>query len=234
MSGVSCVCLTYGRPNLLKESIYSFLMQTGNYEKELIIVNDHPKQDIIMDKKYDNIHVFNIKRRLRTLGEKRNLSCSLCKYDNILVWDDDDIYLPWRIEETMKKLEKDQFYKCPNAWRMDNGKLNKELGYNLYHSGSAFTRWLYEKTGCYKPINTGEDTEWEYRIQVITDKKEEYRPLTTLPKDRVYYIYRWGHGSYHTTWVNNLDEINPIIVEGDIIITPHWDSDYIKLTRDLL
>jgi glycosyltransferase involved in cell wall biosynthesis len=113
-TGVSCVCLTYGRPTLLEESIESFLRQDWNGPKELIVVNDHPDQQLKFD--HPEVTIFNIPRRLKTLGEKRNFSIALARWDNLLIWDDDDIYLPWRITETMKTLPTAQFFKCPNAW----------------------------------------------------------------------------------------------------------------------
>src|SRR6185437_12376322 len=90
--GVSCLCLTYGRPRLLEESVESFLRQDWPGPKELVILNDHPEQPIVFE--HPEVFVCNVGRRLRSLGEKRNLSVALARHDNLLVWDDDDIYLP--------------------------------------------------------------------------------------------------------------------------------------------
>jgi glycosyltransferase involved in cell wall biosynthesis len=234
-NGVSCLCLTYGRPGLLEEAIESFLRQDYTAPKELIVLNDHPKQRLRFD--HPEITVINLPRRLKTLGEKRNLSVALAKYDNLLVWDDDDIYLPWRISETMKTLTKAQFFKCPNAWVMNNGKIDPKPGYNLFHGGSAYTRWLFQKAGGYTMMNGGEDADIEKRFQLVTDEDNvleipqnaPYWPHTTLPNDRLYYIYRWSHGSYHTTGHSHLSSINPKIVEGDIDLTPFWKEDYVAL-----
>lgn len=223
-NGVSCVCLTYGRPELLEESIESFLRQDWVGPKELIIVNDHPEQQLKFD--HPEVTVFNIPRRLRTLGEKRNLSVSLTKWDNILVWDDDDIYLPWRITETMKTLPTAQFYKCPNAWVLSSDVWQEKPGFNLYHGGTAYTRWLFDVAGGYRCINGGEDCDIEWRFQNVTEKKGEYWPHTTLPLNRLYYVYRWGHGHYHATGHNNLDDINPQVVKGQLTLSPHWRIPY--------
>src|SRR4051812_11161203 len=100
--GVSCLCLTYGRVPLLEEAVECFRRQSWDGPKELIVVNDCPQQTLLIDDPY--VHVFNLSRRLRTIGEKRNLSVALSAYDFLLNWDDDDLYLPWRIEEAMKVL----------------------------------------------------------------------------------------------------------------------------------
>lgn len=224
MIGVSCLCLTYGRPELLEEAIESFLRQDWVGPKELIIVNDHPDQQLVFD--HPEVVIFNIPRRLQTLGEKRNLSVALAKWDNLLIWDDDDIYLPWRITETMKKLPTDQFFKCPNAWLLTNNVWQENIGFNLYHGGTAYTRWLFSVAGGYRCINGGEDCDIEWRFQNVTPQKGQYWPHTTLPPDRLYYIYRWGHGHYHATGHNDLNTINPHVNKGTIRLSPHWRMPY--------
>lgn len=222
--GASCLCLTYGRTSLLEEAVESFLRQTWDGPKELVIVNDHPSQELVFN--HPEVNVFNIKRRLRTLGEKRNLSVALAKYDNLLVWDDDDIYLPWRITETMKTLPMHQFYKCPNAWSLTGGVWQDKPGYNLYHGGTAYTRWLITAVRGYKHMNGGEDSEVEEKFQSVTPQRGQYWPHTILPWDRIYYVYRWGHGHYHTTGQNTLDFINPVVQPGVITLNPHWKLPY--------
>ncbi len=223
---VSCLCLTYGRPHLLEEAIESFLRQTWEGKKELIVLNDHPDQTLSLD--HPEITVVNVPRRLRSLGEKRNLSVSLAQYDNLFVWDDDDIYLPWRIEETMKTLPKKHFFKCPRAWLMNDGKIAAEPSFNLFHGGSAYTRWLWEQVRGYKAMNGGEDAEIEARFQEIGKNKQHW-PHTELPNNKLYYIYRWSHGSYHTTGHTSLNGINPQVIKGEIILKPHWKLPYDEL-----
>ena len=46
---ISAKCITYGRVSTLEEAIYSFLQQDYPGEKELVIVNDYPKQKLIFD-----------------------------------------------------------------------------------------------------------------------------------------------------------------------------------------
>jgi glycosyltransferase involved in cell wall biosynthesis len=231
MNGVSCLCLTYGRPHLLEESIESFLRQDYDGPTELIVLNDHPEQQLVY-KGDPRVVVFNITRRLRTLGAKRNLSVALSSYNNLLVWDDDDIYLPWRIQETMKVLPHRQFFKCPNAWVMNNGVIEKEIAYNLFHAGAAYTRWVFEKIGGYHCINTGEDADFEGRI-----KGRETRScwgLTQLPPERLYYIYRWSHGSYHATHYKDLADLQPRVTKGEIYLRPQWRQNYTELAASLV
>jgi glycosyltransferase involved in cell wall biosynthesis len=222
--GVSCLCLTYGRPHLLEEAIESFLRQDWPGEKELIVLNDHPAQQLAFA--HPEVSIINLPRRLRTLGEKRNLSVALARHDNLLIWDDDDIYLPWRITETMKTLPTAQFFKCPNAWCITDGEWQPQPSYNLFHSGSGYTRWLFERAGGYEFVDGGEDARLEWRFQTVTLVKGEYWPHTILPNDRLYYVYRWGHGSYHTTGRTSLESIRPEVTPGVVQLRPHWRKPY--------
>jgi glycosyltransferase involved in cell wall biosynthesis len=219
--GVSCLCLTYGRPRLLEESIESFLRQDwSGGPKELVVVNDHPEQTLVFD--HPEVVIVNLPRRLRTIGEKRNLSAALASFDNLLVWDDDDIYLPWRLQETMRRLPQDHYFKCPQAWCITG---------NLFHGGVAYTRWLFESVGGYGFHNGGEDAAIENRFEQLGPEPGRYRRHTTLSRDRLYYVYRWGHGQYHATGCSDLGQIQPSVTPGVHHLSPYWHSDYEAIAR---
>ena len=224
-NGVSCLCLTYGRPSLLEEAVESFLRQRWSGPKELVIVNDHPGQELVYE--HGEVLIVNINRRLRTLGEKRNLSVALAKYDYLLPWDDDDIHLPWRIEETMKELPGQHFFKCPQVWQTSQGALDDriECGDLYYHCTAAYSRHLFEQVGGYSCINGGEDLDFESKIRLSRNARK-FWGVTRLPLERVYYIYRRWHGHYHASGVQDLREIEPEVQEGRYLLEPKWQVDY--------
>jgi glycosyltransferase involved in cell wall biosynthesis len=228
--GASCLCLTYGRPHLLEEAVESFLRQDFAGPKELIVVNDHPGQQIEFD--HPEVCVINLDRRLRSLGEKRNLSVALARYENLIVWDDDDISLPWRLTETMKTLPLDQYYKCPTSWCIHDGRWKDEPDYNLFHCASGYTRWLFQAARGYGYESSGEDLAIEQRFQNIGPERGRYWKHTSLPWNRIYYVYRWGHGSYHTTGRRSLSEIDPPVSPGRVVLRPAWRADYVGLALE--
>lgn len=228
--GVSCLCLTYGRPTLLEEAIESFLRQRWDGPSELIILNDHPDQKLIYRNR--RVRIFNARRRLATLGQKRNLSVALARYDNLLIWDDDDIHLPWRIEETMRAMTDSQYFKCRQAWVWERGELynhtpQKEV---WFHGMSGYSRELYKAVGGYKRINAGEDVDFERRI-MMSERTKKFWRVSPLPLERIYYIYRWSHGHYHTTGCMDLRKIQPDVERGTYKLEPHWKMDYCKLVE---
>lgn len=223
--GVSCLCLTYGRTSLLEEAVECFLLQQWDGPKELLIVNDHPDVELACHRK--EVIIFNMKRRLRSLGEKRNLSVALANYDNLLVWDDDDIHLPWRIEESMKALSESPYFKSKQIWLFDNGLLES---YNspdhlFFHGAAAYSRRIFEQIGGYRCINGGEGVDYESRLR-LDGEISKLCQVSQLPVKRLYYIYRWTHGYYHATGCVDLCEIKPMIRKGRYELQPHWDKDY--------
>ena len=231
--GVSCLCLTYGRPSLLEEAVESFLRQQWDGPKELIVVNDHPDQELVFN--HSEVVIVNINRRLRTLGEKRNLSAALAKYDYYLIWDDDDIHLPWRIAETMKELPQRHFFKCPQVWQTNQGVFERRIWHGdfYYHCTAAYSRHVFEQVGGYRCMNGGEDLDFEERIR-LGPNVHKYWGVTHLPVERMYYIYRRGHGYYHASGIMDLREIEPEVQEGRYQLEPKWNLDYCKEVSRLI
>ena len=232
-NGASCLCLTYGRPALLEEAIESFIRQDWDGPKELIVLNDHPKQELVFE--HPEVRVFNLDARVPTLGEKRNLSVQLAQYDRLLIWDDDDIHLPWRISESMKVLAEAEYFKCPQLWRfLDDGFYHHVSEQEeWYHCTAAYRRSLFDELGGYTAMNTGEDTSFDRRLKGSPSLGRFWK-LSELPLDRLYYIYRVTHGHYRTTGCTDLSKIDPPVKVGRLKLEPHWETDYCeKVAREV-
>lgn len=225
--GVSCLCLTYGRPALLEEAIESFIRQEWDGPKELIVLNDHPDQQLLYH--HHEVRVFNMPWRIPSLGRKRNISVHLAKYDRLLVWDDDDIHLPWRIEETMKALAASQYFKSGQLWLWEGDKLHPHTSPEAewFHCTSGYSRALFAELGGYRNINTGEDMDFEIRMRMNSRLNRFWR-VSQLPLERAYYIYRVTHGHYHATGCTDLRRIRPTVERGRRLLQPHWEKDYCK------
>jgi glycosyltransferase involved in cell wall biosynthesis len=215
---------------LLEEAVESFKRQQWDGPKELIVVNDHPDQELACAD--DEIVVVNLKRRLRTLGEKRNFSVALARHEYLLTWDDDDIHLPWRIAETMRVLPKEQFFKCSQVWLMIQDRLEAEPRRDdaIYHGAAAYSRYVFKQIGGYRCMNGGEDQDFERRIRQnpLTNKCWK---ITSLPVERLYLIYRRKHGHYHASGCVSLREIDPPVRKGKYQLQPHWKKDYCNEVR---
>lgn len=188
---VSCLCPTYGRPGLLREAIWCFLQQDYP-SKELLVVNDH-HHPVHLDRDYPGVIVHNLPARLNTLGEKRNYVVRLARGEYLMNWDDDDLYLPWRMTELMKHLYPNPhkwFCKPTGAWRSTNNTKYR-LNQSFFHGQAAMRRELFDQVGWYADMNSGQDLELEARIP-----KERWIHYRAQPSDLIY-VYREGNGIAH-------------------------------------
>src|SRR5579864_353195 len=236
---VSCICLTYARPEVLEEAIHSFLKQDYAGPKELIVLNDYDGQ--LLELVHPEVLVVNLPRRVRTVGEKRNLAVSLAAHDLLFVWDDDDVYLPHRLTFSVAKLDVQRgFWKPDKAWHWDSGTLSGPAK-NVFHSGSCWTRRLFDEVGGYPAEGMGHDQVFERRLE------RRFPGVTTaydIRREDIYYIYRWGGtSSYHLSgsgdqqpganvghehvaaYVQRRAEQGSIR-HGRIVLHPQWQDDY--------
>jgi len=238
------MCCTHGRPHLLEEAVESFLLQDYPGSKELLVLNDQPEQELVF--KHPQVRIINVGKSFRSLGEKRNACAALCTNDWLFVWDDDDIYLPWRISWSMQMVKAGPgFFKPDRSLMLSDGVLSGPED-NLFHSSACFHRDLFDRAGGYPPMGTGEDLEFERKIA----KSLGVRSLAFAgsPHDKLFYIYRWeGTDSYHVSWFDGgaeghaqvLDHVTDAIragrlPAGRILLEPNWKADYVDKVGSFL
>ena len=244
---VSCICLTYARPALLEEAIWSFLRQDYAGRKELIVLNDYDCQYLEFD--HPEVRIVNVPKRLRTVGEKMNMASALATHDLLFVWDDDDIYLSHRLSFSTERLAVDQgFFKPDKGWVLDGGTLcGPET--NLFHAGSCWTRALFDAVGGYAAEGSGYDLDFEARLSRRFPGATA--PFDVRPED-IYYVYRWaGTGSYHMSGFREYTPGHNVghleveayvhqraavgeIPHGRVALAPKWMHDYQRLVSDYL
>lgn len=244
---VSCMCLTYGRPQVLEEAVESFLRQDYQGTKELIVLNDLADQ--ILHCSHPEVKVINVDKRFRTVGEKRNACAALASHDLLFVWDDDDIFLPHRISYSVAKLDPaKRFFKPSKALTLNNGVLGGPTA-NLFHSGSCFTRSLFDEAHGYAHIGSGQDLDLERSFERIIGSGKNFNGIKPA---EIYYLYRWsGTGSYHLSGFGRDKEgtetgnqkveryvraqiANRNIATGVIPLEPNWKVDYPALVTRYL
>jgi glycosyltransferase involved in cell wall biosynthesis len=241
------MCLTYGRPHILEESLESFLKQDYRGEMEMIILNDLPEQTLRFE--HPSVRVINVTKRFRTVGEKRNACAALCSHDWLLPWDDDDIYLPWRISYSMEMMNiRRRFFKSTAAFVFSNGKV-KEVLKSVFHAGSCWHRTLFDEVQGYPHLTSGEDIAIEKKFAEVLG--DEHLGLEGIAPERMYYVYRWaGTGSYHLSAFGQTRTTKSEyalvadyvcgqlasgkVPSGEILLSPHWNDDYLELVSGFL
>lgn len=123
MSLVSVIIASYNRFNYLLNTIKSVQEQT--YKNiEIIVVNDGSFQKEYVDYKFaDNITVLHREVNSRrefgyaNLGHIRNQGIKIAKGEYIAILDDDDYWLPTKIEKQLEEMEKNKCrFSCTKAF----------------------------------------------------------------------------------------------------------------------
>tara|TARA_R110000824_G_C15162020_1_gene671976 strand:+ start:125 stop:1537 length:1413 start_codon:yes stop_codon:yes gene_type:complete len=239
---ISCKCITYGRTDLLVESLYSFLIQDYPKDKcELVIVNDYPYQKLHYP--HPQVTVYNLDATFPLIGEKENFAIERCKGPLIAVWDDDDVAMP------------NHLMNIANNWKEDTTIMHWETGvlYNepgitdicgVGNSGIVYSKNGWEKIGRSPLENAGGDMTLAIKLSDLGGKH-----AITLPHDQVSWFYMWGGRGYHQSGfgTDSSDKANiiqrhsahieaqrkkGIIPTGDIHLQPAWKKDYQKMLQE--
>jgi len=220
---VSCLCVTYGRPILLGEAVKCFIDQS--YEnKELIVLNDQEGVTLKLENCPDNIKIVNYPTRFDSLGEKRNYISDMAKGEYLCIWDDDDLYTPWRIRDSVELIKNSHadIVKSQHAFMSVHNK-DYMVTSNLYHS-QAIVKKEYFELNKYPLKSVGEDAEFERNAKVIS--------INTTPL--FWYVYRWGMNIHHLSgiadekesWDKSLSFEPYTNIYGEVMINPEFKEDY--------
>jgi glycosyltransferase involved in cell wall biosynthesis len=210
----------------LSEAIECFLRQDYPVDRrELIILDDagqYPNQSGA------GWELISVPRRFRTLAEKSNALAALASRDAdiYVVWDDDDIYLPWHISSSVAALQNSAWSLPSRILTWNDGVLKKQRTRGLFHSAWAFSRDAFLSVGGYSP-QEGADQDFGRKLRRagITPSN----PCESHAQPSV--IYRWNYGAnvWHVSqqegFYEKLDsfQLSQTRIET---IEPAWTKDW--------
>ena len=103
---VSVVVATRDRPELLKRALGSIDAQTHKYPIEVVLVFDQSEPDLSLESQYENIDVKVISNtRVAGLAGARNSGFAAASNSWVALCDDDDEWLPEKLEQQFDALE---------------------------------------------------------------------------------------------------------------------------------
>lgn len=187
---VECLMGTYGRYSLACEALACFLQQTQLAHATLLIYNQHP-----VPLRFDHPRV-RIVNETPPAGSLRHIRRRIVELtdpsaDLIHWWDDDDLYLPWHLEDCLTHIGDNVAWKPASCWMsLRNAEFSLEK--NRFE-GSWVFRADYIRAA---PLDTHPD----YPDLPVFRQTEDAGVLaTTELGGRTSYIYRWANGAPHVS-----------------------------------
>ena len=203
---VSCLCPTYLRPRLLENAIACFLEQDYP-NKELVILDDAGQ---IASQSGPDWELVSISRRFRSLPEKFNALVGLARGSILVVWEDDDAYLPWHLSAHVETLKSHFTSKPSRVLSTYTGRPEVEQAAGRFHASIAFWRDALKSIGGW-PVTSSADFDQQLiakmaKLGAVGDPSSIRDPS---------YVFRWGSTmAYHgqammsgpqdTTWYDKI------------------------------
>lgn len=219
---ISVLTITYKRHHLLEEAIESFLRQVGDFDTEMVIINDNPHVDYVYN--HPNIKIFNVKERFPSIAAKLQWGYKQCQHDYIYRLDDDDLLAPQALYNSIKTItdvaipcdiyrSKDHFFFVNNKFEKKSSNIN---------NGNIYTKAYLDRIVW--PDKSGDE---DAHITFGQGGHINEDVPTTM-------IYRWGMNTLHISGLG-IQPNNVILAKADemldntkgtIELHPHFDNDY--------
>jgi len=133
---VCAVMCTYGRFQVIRDSITMFLVQ--DYKNKHLVIFNTADTPLVPDeflRNHSDITIINQSRQengdpFSCLGDVRNAALKHAEGDIYICWDDDDLFLPWHISqgvEHLLKCGKVAWKPDVSYWSIDGGKTFKGM-----------------------------------------------------------------------------------------------------------
>ncbi len=183
---VVCLCPTYNRlPGLVENSVACFLAQTYPAERRrLVVLDDSGRRPNQLGG--DGWAVISTQKRLPNLGLKYNAMVALAPdADVYVVWEDDDVYLPWHIEAHVHAIQEADWSMASAHWTDYPGHLVQQV--RPFHAAVAFQREIFDKTQGWPDGGRPDfDLEFLSRLKAAGARGDPF------PQYNPSYVFRWG------------------------------------------
>ncbi len=225
---------TFARHTLVEEALQSFLTQDYPGKKELVILNDYPRQTLKFD--HPEVRILNQNPRLNSLGQTRNFCTAACDGEIVVYWDDDNIFLKDWLKFVAKNMKDVDYFQFRPSFYAEGWKIIKVATSAQPCIASTKAAWC--KIGGFKEMNSGEDKQWnrDMRAHGMIGRRTQVAPK------EMQFIYHWGHNAIHASgrgpdtpemngharfgaWADDQDR-RGLIPRGEVLLRPHYKTDW--------
>lgn len=203
---LTALCPTFRHPRLLANSLALWNAQDHPADqRHLLILDDGGTFDT---QRGEGFTVVSCESRFPSLPAKYNALLEFAtsgtlgtpKPDGILIWEDDDVYLPGYASAHAAALTKGPFSKPPSVWCDASGQLAIEKCRGKFHSNMAFSSELITSLGGWPKTDRA-----DFDLQLIGAlNKKAGAPVDTWPDDAAspLFVYAWHTGEAHCQWTH--------------------------------
>lgn len=191
---LACLCPTFRRPLCLANALACYLAQDYPAElRELIILDDAGQYDTQAGPGW---RLVASQPRFDSLPQKYNALAALAPdADAYVVWEDDDVFLPWHLSAHAAALAAADWSR-PSRVRSTYGQNRRgtieESGLGRFHGGWAFRAAHFRRIGGYRET-TALSFDQQHG-QRLSDAGTVGDPCDHAPPS---YVFRWGNPYYH-------------------------------------
>ena len=170
----------------MQESIQSFLEQDCKYPCEMVILNDNPDMDYVLN--LPNIRVINHKQRFPSIAAKLKWGFEQCKYEHIYRLDDDDLLAPNGLNLACEEIIAHPGFEIyrSNEFYYFSENVYQGLASSV-NNGNVYTKTYLNRIE-FPDMSSGEDSEITFSFKA---KIHQHNKLTM--------IYRWGMRTLHVS-----------------------------------
>lgn len=237
---IAALCPTYKRPDMLANAAALFHDQQVDAETRLFVLDDvaqhhagaHVGPWLQVEQTYTRYHNLPAKfNRLARLAHEWGA-------DVLVVWEDDDIYLPHHLADIKEAVEGGARYvahqRVWSTYGQPFGHAQLEPASTRFHASWAFTLDLLHEVGGW-PCTSRLDFDQQFGGLLRTAAGSE---AVVLDKENPGYVYRWGNGIYHGSqfgegnWYDRVGDM-PLSDKWVGYIKPKLDDQTMKLLEGL-
>lgn len=236
---ISCLCPTYLRPRLLVNSLACYLAQDYPANRRELIILDDAGQ--IPSQEGPGWRVHSIAQRFVSLPEKYNVLAKLARGSVLVIWEDDDIYLPWHLMAHASCLMHNKFSKPSCVLSTYTGKVEQEPADGRFFASIAVTKTLWDKAeGIVATKRADFDQQSIAKFLEIGGQYGD--PVDYSPARVPAYVFRWGStGAYHGQAVMQggddegwYDRLAATQMEQVQVLYPQFDSETLAVMQALV
>ena len=192
------LCPTFRRPDCLRNALACWLAQDyPDDRRELLILDDAGQWPSQAGHRWKLLAV---RPRYESLPAKYNALATLAPHaDAYVLWEDDDVYLPWHLSahaHTLSGEDARDFSRPTQVWSnygTIGTAIHQEPALGRFHGSWAFRRDAFERVGRYRETRQlNFDQELGGRLEALHNSGDP----CAHPRGPSY-VYRWGNAYYN-------------------------------------